>query len=96
MVRLDADEEKGLTVFLGAEFYPPAPRRRRRRRAVQPYDEKQPIVRAADDLRAGSASAPASPTREAARAPRKRTAARRQHRPAAASTQARAKKKAHV
>ena len=25
VVRLDADEEKGLTVFLGAEFYPPAP-----------------------------------------------------------------------
>ena len=25
VVRLDADEDKGLTVFLGAEFYPPAP-----------------------------------------------------------------------
>ena len=25
IVRLDPDEEKGLTVFLGGEFYPPAP-----------------------------------------------------------------------
>ncbi|MCC6588201.1 MAG: NYN domain-containing protein [Bryobacterales bacterium] len=45
VVRIEPDEEKGLTVYLGAEFYPPAPPP-----APDPdeqpheYDERQPFV----------------------------------------------------
>jgi uncharacterized protein (TIGR00288 family) len=44
VVRLEADEEKGLSVFLGAEFYPPAPPPKTVEEVYSPYDEKQPIV----------------------------------------------------
>lgn len=44
VVRLEADEEKGLSVFLGAEFYPPAPPPQAEQEVYSPYDEKQPIV----------------------------------------------------
>ena len=47
LVRIQADEEKGLTVFLGAEFHPPAPPPEVEVAAVvdaEEEDEPQPIV----------------------------------------------------
>ena len=45
MVRIEPDEEKGLIVFLGAEFYPPAlPPREEPSAEAEEEDEKQPIV----------------------------------------------------
>jgi uncharacterized protein (TIGR00288 family) len=44
VVRVEPDEEKGLTVFLGAEFYPPAPPPQTEEPVMSEYDEKQPIV----------------------------------------------------
>ena len=44
VVRLDMNEERGQTVFLGAEFYPPAPPPQAEVEEVNEYDEKQPIV----------------------------------------------------
>lgn len=44
VVRVEPEEEKGLIVFLGAEFYPPAPPPRQEEPEGSEYDEKQPIV----------------------------------------------------
>ncbi len=44
VVRVEPDEEKGLMVFLGAEFYPPAPPPQSEEPVLSEYDEKQPIV----------------------------------------------------
>ena len=46
MVRAEPDEERGLMVYLGAEFYPPALPEPDPRRACreEEEDEKQPIV----------------------------------------------------
>src|SRR5947209_7817720 len=45
VVRLEPDEERGLIVHLGAEFYPPAPPERPKpEEEVHPYDEAQPFV----------------------------------------------------
>ncbi len=44
VVRIEPDEEKGLVVFLGAEFYPPAPPQREIVDKPHVYDERQPIV----------------------------------------------------
>jgi uncharacterized protein (TIGR00288 family) len=44
VVRLEPDEEKGLIVYLGAEFYPPAPPERAAEDQPHEYDERQPIV----------------------------------------------------
>lgn len=44
VVRLDQDPERGVTVFLGAEFYPPALPEPAQREVASEYDEKQPIV----------------------------------------------------
>ncbi len=45
VVRIEPDEEKGLIVFLGAEFYPPAlPPREEPSVEAEEEDEKQPIV----------------------------------------------------
>ena len=45
VVRLEPDEERGLVVYLGAEFYPPAPPEREKpEEQVHPYDEVQPVV----------------------------------------------------
>src|SRR3954452_19561456 len=43
VVRVEPDEDR-LTVFLGAEFYPPAPPPREEEPIMSEYDEKQPIV----------------------------------------------------
>jgi uncharacterized protein (TIGR00288 family) len=44
VVRIEPDEERGVMVFLGAEFYPPAPPQQEEMVVVHEYDEKQPIV----------------------------------------------------
>jgi uncharacterized protein (TIGR00288 family) len=44
VVRIEPDEERGVMVFLGAEFYPPAPSVQEDAPVVNVYDEKQPIV----------------------------------------------------
>src|SRR4029079_19590299 len=44
VVRMEPDEERGLVVFLGAEFYPPPPPPRIEEHVESEYDEKQPIV----------------------------------------------------
>ncbi|MEZ5402777.1 MAG: NYN domain-containing protein [Bryobacteraceae bacterium] len=44
VVRLEPDEERGLIVYLGAEFYPPAPPPMSEDDAPHEYDERQPIV----------------------------------------------------
>ncbi|MDZ4800576.1 MAG: NYN domain-containing protein, partial [Bryobacteraceae bacterium] len=44
VVRVEPDAERGLTVFLGAEFYPPAAPTRQEEPVMSEYDEKQPIV----------------------------------------------------
>jgi uncharacterized protein (TIGR00288 family) len=44
VVRVEPDEERGLVVFLGAEFYPPAPPLKTEQPAEDEEDEKQPIV----------------------------------------------------
>jgi hypothetical protein len=45
VVRLEPDEERGLIVHLGAEFYPPAPPEQPKvEEEVHPYDETQPFV----------------------------------------------------
>jgi hypothetical protein len=44
-VRVEPDEEKGLVVYLGAEFYPPAvPEPPAEQHIEEEEDEKQPIV----------------------------------------------------
>src|SRR3954451_15379422 len=43
VVRVEPDEDR-LSVFLGAEFYPPAPPPRSEEPIMNEYDEKQPIV----------------------------------------------------
>ena len=45
VVRVEPDEEKGLMVYLGAEFYPPAePEAPPEQRVEEEEEEKQPIV----------------------------------------------------
>ena len=45
VVRVEPDEEKGLIVYLGAEFYPPAePEKPVEEHHEEEEDEKQPIV----------------------------------------------------
>jgi uncharacterized protein (TIGR00288 family) len=45
VVRIEPDEEKGLTVYLGAEFYPPAPPQQEASDdKPHPLDERQPFV----------------------------------------------------
>jgi len=75
VVRVEPDQERGtVLVYLGAEFYPPAPPPEPEEPETSEYDEKQPIV-------AGQPSmvAPTPPVEEPKppkkpRAPRKRTA----------------------
>jgi hypothetical protein len=44
VVRVEPDEDSGLIVFLGAEFYPPAPPTAAESEPVSEYDEVQPFV----------------------------------------------------
>jgi uncharacterized protein (TIGR00288 family) len=75
VVRLDADEEKGLTVFLGAEFYPPAQPQEPDEPAYNEYDEKQPVVLGQPTIfEPDPPQPPPPPPAKRPRAPRKRTA----------------------
>jgi uncharacterized protein (TIGR00288 family) len=44
VVRLEPDEERGLIVYLGAEFYPPAPPPQTEEEQRHEYDDRQPFV----------------------------------------------------
>ena len=74
VVRLEADEEKGLSVFLGAEFYPPAPPPKAEEEVYSPYDEKQPIVAGQPTIfEPDPPQPPPPPPAKRPRAPRKTT-----------------------
>ena len=71
VVRVEPDEEKGLLVYLGAEFYPPAlPEPAPEPVAGEEEDEKQPIVEGQPTI-----FEPNPPPPKPKRAPRKRAAA---------------------
>ena len=76
VVRIEPDEEKGVMVFLGAEFYPPAPPQQEETIAVNEYDEKQPIVAGQPSL-IDPTPPPVEPPKpqKRPRVPRKRAAA---------------------
>jgi uncharacterized protein (TIGR00288 family) len=75
VVRIEPDEEKGVMVFLGAEFYPPAPPQQEEVQVVNEYDEKQPIVAGQPSL-IDPTPPPVEPPKppKRPRAPRKRVA----------------------
>jgi hypothetical protein len=75
VVRIEPDEEKGVMVFLGAEFYPPAPPQQEETVAINEYDEKQPIVAGQPSL-IDPTPPPVEPPKppKRPRAPRKRAA----------------------
>jgi hypothetical protein len=70
VVRIEPDEEKGLMVFLGAEFYPPAPQIKEEEPVAHEYDEKQPIVAGQPSM--VEPTPPLPEPKPAKRAPRKR------------------------
>jgi hypothetical protein len=73
VVRLDADE-RGLSVFLGAEFYPPAPPPKTEEEVYSPYDDKQPIVAGQPTIfEPDPPQPPPPPPAKRPRAPRKTT-----------------------
>jgi uncharacterized protein (TIGR00288 family) len=75
VVRIEVDEEKGFTVFMGAEFYPPAPPPQIEQETFNEYDEKQPIVAGQPSLIDPTPPpAPEPPPAKRPRAPRKRAA----------------------
>lgn len=74
VVRLDVDEERGLSVFLGAEFYPPAPPVKTEAEVYSPYDDKQPIVAGQPTIfEPDPPQPPPPPPAKRPRAPRKTT-----------------------
>jgi uncharacterized protein (TIGR00288 family) len=73
VVRIEPDEEKGLMVYLGAEFYPPAPPPREEEPVNEELDEKQPIVEGQPSMVAPTPPITAKPVKRAPR-PRKRAA----------------------
>jgi uncharacterized protein (TIGR00288 family) len=75
VVRIEPDEEKGVMVFLGAEFYPPAPPPQEETPIINEYDEKQPIVAGQPSL-IDPTPPPVEPPKppKRPRAPRKRAA----------------------
>jgi hypothetical protein len=94
VVRIEPDEEKGVMVFLGAEFYPPAPPVQEETPVVHEYDEKQPIVAGQPSL-IDPTPPPVEPPKpqKRPRAPRKRASVvpgqERQTRPRRTSTRKR-------
>ncbi|MBI3280689.1 MAG: hypothetical protein HYZ57_12695, partial [Acidobacteria bacterium] len=79
VVRNEPDEEKGLAVYLGAEFYPPAaPLDAEAPPVEEEVEEKQPIVAGQPSMVAPTPPvAPEKPVRK--RAPRKRAAGQNLH-----------------
>jgi hypothetical protein len=90
LVRIEPDEEKGLQIYLGAEFYPPAPPEEPPSpEPAEPVDEPQPIVEGQPSMlepepppvkkptrrkSSGPRAASTGPKRTGNRAPRKRKA----------------------
>ena len=74
VVRIEPDEDRGLLVYLGAEFYPPAPPPAEEEPVESEFDEKQPIVEGQPSLLDPNPP-PAPPPKPAKkpRAPRKRS-----------------------
>lgn len=98
VVRVEPDEERGPVVFLGAEFYPPAPPTQTEHQVADEYDEKQPIVPGQPSIfeptpppvpEPKPPKRPRAPRKRAAegssanRAPRKRTTTRKKPAPEA-------------
>jgi uncharacterized protein (TIGR00288 family) len=76
VVRVEMDEERGLVVFLGAEFYPPAPPQHVEEHVGSEYDEKQPIVPGQPSIfEPTPPPAPEPKPQKRPRTPRKRAAA---------------------
>ncbi|MBC8166379.1 MAG: NYN domain-containing protein [Bryobacteraceae bacterium] len=74
VVRVEPDADRGLVVFLGAEFYPPAPPPREAEPVDSEYDEKQPIVPGQPSIfEPTPPPAPEPKAMKRPRAPRKRT-----------------------
>ncbi len=69
VVRIEPDEEKGLIVYLGAEFYPPALPEPPESEFPNEEDEKQPIVEGQPSLL--EPNPPPAKPKKIARAPRK-------------------------
>ena len=89
VVRVEPDEEKGLVVYLGSEFYPPAPPTLETIDKPHVYDERQPIVAGQPTIfepdikpvipavaRGGRGRKPSAP-KDGNRAPRKATPVKR-------------------
>jgi uncharacterized protein (TIGR00288 family) len=74
VVRIEADEEKGLTVFLGAEFYPPAAPPETEKPVAHEYDEVQPIVAGQPSMVAPTPPVEEPKPMKKPRTPRKRSA----------------------
>jgi uncharacterized protein (TIGR00288 family) len=75
VVRLEPDEERGIMVYLGAEFYPPAPPQQQTEEpVVHEYDEKQPIVAGQPSMVAPTPPLAEPKPPKKPRAPRKRVA----------------------
>lgn len=74
VVRIEPDEERGLLVYLGAEFYPPAPPASEPIPEDMEYEETQPIVEGQPSLMDPNPPPPAPPKpAKKPRAPRKRS-----------------------
>jgi uncharacterized protein (TIGR00288 family) len=81
VVRVEPDEEKGLIVYLGAEFYPPAEPEKpvEARREEEEEDEKQPFVEGQPSLL--EPNPPPAKPKPAARRPRKTASGNTAERP---------------
>jgi uncharacterized protein (TIGR00288 family) len=78
VVRVEPDEEKGLVVYLGGEFYPPAlpePSPEEHVAAVEEEEEKQPIVEGQPSLVEPEPKPKKKPARKKSASPRPRKAA---------------------
>ncbi len=73
VVRVEPDEERGLIVYLGAEFYPPAEPEAPMPQAHEEFEEKQPIVEGQPSLL--EPNPPPVKPKPVKRAPRKSAAA---------------------
>jgi hypothetical protein len=75
VVRVEPDEERGtMLVYLGAEFYPPAPPPEPEEPVTSEYDEKQPIVAGQPSMVAPTPPVEEPKPMKKPRVPRKRAA----------------------
>jgi uncharacterized protein (TIGR00288 family) len=83
VVRVDPDQERGtVLVYLGAEFYPPAPPAEPEEQITSEYDEVQPIVAGQPSMVAPTPPLAEPKPPKKPRAPRKRTAKAESDKPA--------------